>query len=127
MNLNSTFEQIESLEFMSHFAVISGIEIFRLALSANPLIESLVKELKGHPKKRAEVYDHVIALLDVEGNPQYYHPQDIAIASYLYVLSRVNRELADKAVERTLNTPRLRWAERIARAISETEAYPSNL
>lgn len=119
MKMETYFDQIEGLEFMAYFAVMSGTDAFTLGLAHHPIMIAFINEIENDPTAIQEVQKRLFGLLSVPPNPQYYHPYDIAVAAYLYILSVTNEELAYQALSLILETPQLRWAKRLAKQIIE--------
>jgi hypothetical protein len=119
MTLTNLFKQIESARFASEINIASGFRVFWRALTENEITCLLVHHLRRHPEQVQEVYQRLLNLLGANDQPEYAHPYDPALASYLYALSVTDIELASLAARQVLKTPRLWWSVKLAKQFLE--------
>lgn len=122
MKLLELMQNIESSKFSAHLNVVSGFSVLQLALKHDETLRAAIEELQKSPQGKKQILDRLIELLDLNDHPEYAHPYDAAITSYLYVLSQTDNELADQAIEHILQTPRLWWASKLAKYLQENIA-----
>lgn len=115
MKLVELLKQIESVQFDTYLNSLSGFKIFLISLQNSELIKHLIQETRFSSAKQEIVLKRLMALLEQEANPSYTHPQDTAIAAYLYVLDGSNAtELVRAVAEGVKNVPNLWWSRMVA-------------
>jgi hypothetical protein len=114
------FKQIESLEFEANLSVVSSLTIFRMVLQEDHTVTELIETLQKKPAKIREVFDRLMLLMEKESNPILLHPHDIAISTYLYVLSAVDIAVASTLAIKVLDAPNLWWSKRLALGFQAT-------
>jgi hypothetical protein len=120
MNLSKVFEKIESVRFAIDFTVISGFNIFQIALEENKTLRQLVSALKRKPGHKDRVLERLIALLQADHAREFQHPNDVALAAYLFVLYKADTAMAYSVAEMLLGYQNLWWARRLAEHIVGT-------
>lgn len=120
MNLKSLFNSVESVDFATDFSVLSGFRIFQDALQDNEILQVFIGHLNRYPSQQNQVLDHVLSLAQKEADPNFQHPDDVALAAYLHILSKVNYALAYTAAESLAKMENLWWSKRIATSIVES-------
>ncbi|MCI0709181.1 MAG: hypothetical protein L0154_03375 [Chloroflexi bacterium] len=111
------FNKIETPEFESELVIAGGPVLFSMILDNHPDVQELVNVLREIPESQRELQKHLYVLLAEEPEPGFVHPNDLFIAAYLWVLNKVNEELAFDASKRVLQASQLRWARIIAKSI----------
>lgn len=114
MNFENIFSEIESLESASQLNVASGFRVFREILEIQPTSQELIEIINSVPSYSQNVFNRFLELIDANASPGYAHSEDVALATYLYILSQTNQHLAIQAVHQALNTPQLWWARLMA-------------
>lgn len=102
-------------------SVFSGFNSFRSALRDNETIVSLIELLRISPELTEEIIRRVLTLLNQNDKPQYAHPHDTALSSYLYVLHVVQPGLAGEIAEQLASTPNLFWTRDFVEEILASE------
>jgi hypothetical protein len=120
MKLTKTFEYIESLQFAINFSVISGYRIFQQALEEDEMLRALIDYAKRSVTKEARVVNRLRQLAEVKTDPDIEHPHDIALAAYLFVLSKVDAISAYVAAKELPRLPNLWWTQRLAKTVVES-------
>jgi len=114
------FKHIESVDFTTDFTVISGFKVFQQALDKSDVLRQLINSLKAHPPRKKKMLERLICLLGSSNDPEQLHPYDIAIAVYLYALSKVDIILAFETARKLCEIPNLWWARRLANAVLDS-------
>ncbi len=115
-SLHDLMDTVESIEFDAQMSVFSGFNSFLRALNENSTITQIKQLLANSRPKYAKIVLRVIDLLAESTDPQFAHPNDVAIASYLYVLSS-SKEFSVLAAEKVLLVSNFMWAKRLAETI----------
>lgn len=114
-SLHDLINVIESVKFDTNMSVFSGFNSFHRALAGDQTIQQLRQLLMDSPNTNEQLLNHLTSLLEMDSDLRYEHPFDIAIASYLFVLS--NNVGAVGVAKRILSIPNLVWAKRLAEIV----------
>ncbi len=117
MTIRELFIEIESTPFAAQLTVLSGFRSVQRALSELDAPRRLIEHVNQHPVERIHILERVRRLLSKETVTDVEHPDDIALATYLFVLNATDKTLADQAARLILKFPDLWWARRFAEAI----------
>ena len=119
MNLSEILEAIDGPGFDALLNAASGFAVLRLALEEHEVVQALILLLKQEPPSQGLVFEHLLALLPQNDQPEYAHPYDAALAGYLYALSQSDSPFTRQAIEAIWSTPRLWWSARLAQHLQE--------
>jgi hypothetical protein len=115
MTLAETMAMIEQDEFAAEMNLASGTTAFRRAILGHELFHSLSELAKENP---SEVAERIEAISHIEVDERYENRFDTALSVYLMVLSDVAKpEVASKASQAVLRTPKIWWASGVAREL----------
>ena len=115
MTLAETMAVIEQDEFAAEMNLAAGTKAFRLAIRDHALFHRLSELAKENPCKVAE---RIEAISHVEVDERYENRFDTALSAYLMVLSdTAEPEIASRASQIVLRTPKVWWASGIAREL----------
>lgn len=126
MSVETMFTQIETLDFEANLVIASGPKHFQKMLDNHEDIQHLIHELRSNSANIEVLYEHLLDILKAELEPGFVHPNDLFIASYLYVLNKFEVKLAVKTAQHILDIPQLRWARRLARQVVEEYSAQSD-
>jgi hypothetical protein len=113
------FKQIESIDFAVQFSVVNSFKLYLMALQENTILRQLIDNLRKHPANIQKVAERLSFVLNSEHNAEFMHPQDEAIAAYLYVLSKSDTSEAVVAASQILAFQNLWWAKQLATSVLE--------
>ncbi len=115
MTLAETMAVIERDEFAAEMNLAAGTAAFRRAIRGHELFRSLSQLAK---EDLSEVAGRIEAISRIEVDERYENRFDTALSAYLMVLSDVAEpEVASKAAQSVLRTPKIWWASGIAREL----------
>jgi hypothetical protein len=120
MRLRDLFTEIESTRYSVNYTVISGFRVFQNALDEDATLRKLIEHLKVEPSDQNKVVDRLRSLLRSPHEPDLQHPFDVALAAYLFVLSRTNYTAAYECAKVLAQEANLWWARRVANMLVET-------
>jgi hypothetical protein len=123
MTPQEIFEYIESLHFDVEMNLASGFNLYRRWLADDENLHALIAQIQQTSTLRQEVFSRLLALLallpeDFDFNAARY---DAALSAYLFALHAVDSELAQQAIERILQTPKLWWVKRLAQHLQAAQ------
>ena len=107
------FERLESHEFSAEINVCSDLLSIEKAIFSNDAVIDLKRQCKIDPLITAEVIERIRLLVNMSPDPRYESPWDIAISTYLLILSFTNSPATFLAASIVQNAAQLWWAERI--------------
>ena len=115
MTLAETMATIEQYEFAAEMNLASGTTAFRQAIRGHELFHRLSELAKENP---SEVAERIEAISRIDVDERYENRFDTALSAYLMVLSDVAEpEVASKASQAVLRTPKIWWASGVAREL----------
>ncbi len=115
MNIDALVAEVENIA--PDLNVISGFNAFVDAVSHIPVVELLIDALKHSPTNGEIVLQRLLALSDQGSDGSYAHPNDPAIAVFLYILWQVDHKRAFEVASRFAQTAQLWWSRRLANHI----------
>lgn len=117
-SLHDLINVIESVKFDANMSVFSGFNSFHRAVGGDQTIQGLSQLLIDFPTASEQLSERLVSLLERDVQPEYEHPYDIAIASYLFALSASsNNVMTIEAAKKILATSNLIWAKRLAEIV----------
>ncbi len=117
-SLHDLISVIESVKFDANMSVFSGFNSFHRALAGDQTIQDIRQLLIDSPSANEQILARLVSLLEEKTNPQFEHPHDITIASYLFALSAsLNNVIAIEVAKKILATSNLIWAKRLAEIV----------
>lgn len=114
MTFKELINEVESSAFDIRFSVLSGLKILTLTLAHDETIRQLITHIHEKPEASKIVLQRLTALAQKDVPAEYAHPDDMAIAAYVYVLAQVNIETAQQATDIINNVHNLWWSRRLA-------------
>jgi len=112
--LADTFREIESPRHDTFLNLASGLRIFKELLQESRAVSSLIEYIGDNLAEKDNVQERIQKLLLEENNLPYIHPQDSAIASYLFAVSRTDNNLASELAIYLLGIAHLWWTNLLA-------------
>jgi hypothetical protein len=120
------FQAIECANLSAQVNVVSGYNQFVRALVAQPEVQMLLGAVRSQ-EDAAELLLRVLNTLRVPHDPAYENPHDVALAAYLWVLSKTDPKLAHEAASQVLACPGCWWAHKLAEnLLAATTAEPDS-
>ena len=113
MTLREAISTVESHEFAARVGVASDWATLIAAIES----ERAVCDICGDPSNARRVAERVLDITRVQVDPRYEHPLDMALAAYLIVLEKLDRDLAQLVAASMLRIPQLWWGSKLARRI----------
>lgn len=117
MTLQQLVERIEGTEFAVELGVASLAETFVRGLQAQQEVADLYLALRTDSDRKYKLMDRVDALARREPDVRYDNRWDIPLATYVWVLDRIDPPLASIAAERVLSVRNLWWARHVANLV----------
>lgn len=117
--------EIERLQFAVRVGLANSFRVFLRNISS----DTTVKELLAAAKSRdiaSQILQRVFSLSRLRVDFRYLHRFDIALATYLWVLSRTFPELAAAGAEAAVSLPRTWWSEQVSRYVLQGLSGASN-
>lgn len=99
--------EIEQLRYDAEMNAISGQKHFLDVLKNNPDLQLLIKQSIVSEKHRQQIYDNLWKHATMQTDPTWAHDKDVLLATYYYVLSQSNADLAlqaKKELQKLTNT-----------------------
>jgi hypothetical protein len=117
MSLAQTIQEIKSHEFAARLSVVSGYDSFFRAAGKEPVVASLLKEMRGSGEVREEVLGYVHDLSQLEVDKRYENPNDTALAILLWLTDSTAPDYSLLAADLVDRTPQCWYAKKLARRI----------
>jgi len=120
-NLESKFVEIESQEFSGLVNLTSSLGPVCRAAREELAVHVVWQELTSSKEARLDVFGRIVELCHLETDFRYENSYDAALAVYLWLLGAADplaatpQSLGYLAAGIILGTPRLWWAEKLAR------------
>jgi hypothetical protein len=118
MKLKEMFEKIESYDFAAYVGIASDLRIFFIAASEQAVVKELIEALDSQDTLQA-LFFRIYLLSQQDIAEDYRHPHDIALAIYLWLISKKELKLAKLAADCTLQAKNLFWARKVIEMILE--------
>jgi hypothetical protein len=115
MNVEEAFEEIEGVEFGAAVGVASSLKVFLGIVASCSAVKTLLEAVR-QPGVPDVVPRRITTLLAKEPENGYEHPDDTALAAYLWVLGEQRPDCAEIAACEIHNGLRLHWARMLAEA-----------
>jgi len=90
-------QEIELLRYDAEMNAISGRSIFLGALKNNPDLQVLITQSITSESHRQLIFDNLTNYATMETDPKWAHEKDVLLATYYYVLTQSNPDLALQA------------------------------
>lgn len=119
-----TIEKIESQEFSAIVNTASSELAFVEAVFSQKETSDLIELLK-QPSYLRQVMQRIFSLSDEVGDPDYEHPHDAAIATYLLCLGEADNKVAKIGAAHIEKINNCWWAIKIAKAIQDQKSHES--
>lgn len=116
MTVKQAFDQVESLDFAAYANIASTFQTFIDALQGQESTQVLLKHLNS-TDAYLEVLHRVLALCNEEHHNEYANPNDVALATYVFVLANKHEGIALAASNNVLKVPQLWWASHMSRQV----------
>jgi hypothetical protein len=115
MTLAETMAKIEQDEFAAEMNLAAGTTALRRAIREHGLFQRLSELAKESPSGVAE---RIEAISRIKVDERYENRFDTALSAYLMLLSDVaDPDVASRASQAVLRTPRIWWASGVAREL----------
>ena len=127
--IDELLDEVEAPTTAASFNVVSGFKSFVRAVSTSDLFRRLSKDARANDGAAAQVLGRILRLSQLAVDSRYENPNDVAIATYLIVLSLTTADLYAAAVEAVGATRNCWWAAQILEAkragvwLADTNAY----
>ena len=124
MTVPDAITEIERLPFAVRVGLANSFRTFLRNISSEPVVKDVLA--KAHSREVAiQLMQRVSSLSTLRVDLRYLHRYDIALATYLWILSRTFPELASAGAEAVAAVPRTWWAEQVSRYILDGVATRS--
>jgi hypothetical protein len=121
---------IERLKFAVRVGLANSFRAFLRNISSEPSVNELLVLAKSRDVA-LQVLKRVLSLSKLRVDFRYSHRFDIALATYLWILSRTYPEFATAGAEATAYLPRTWWTEQVSGYIlgewSRRSSTPTNV
>src|SRR5438876_11852665 len=107
------FAEFESPGFSARVNVVSGYNQFLRAIASQPEVSGLLEGLQSSDSL-IELLIHVLELAARATDEGYENPNDVALATYLWVLSMSDPAATQFAAEEVRQCRRCWWARKLA-------------
>ncbi len=121
MTVRDHFRQIESMEFAIRANLASGATGFIDAISSGPAFNDLLEEAKLQSDIISAVLQRIRLLASSKVDHRYENPNDVALATYTWLLSECVPDVAKIAAAVVLDAHQIWWARHIASHILESD------
>lgn len=112
-----TMGKVEDYRNWEALGLMSGTSGYLDTIESNPIFDSLVLMLRDK-STHSSFWHRFEELFWDEGDPEYAHPHDDALAIYIHAFGKVSLELSRKILDFLGKHPechfRLGWATRVA-------------
>lgn len=109
---------IESPEFSANVNVVSGYKQFLRAIEGSKDIQELRKQISG-PDDLVELLCRAFFLMNLPCDEAHENPYDVAVATYLFVLSQVDLEAAKSLAAQVRWRSGFWWARKFAEKLEQ--------
>jgi hypothetical protein len=123
--LKELFTAIESPRFSAEMNVVSGFGSFMRALSSHPQVRQLGEALDS-PKALGDLFNRLLEVMGREFDTRYENPWDVALATYLLLLSTRSTTLTLLAAAKIKECPQGWWARKLADRVGPSPPVPSD-
>jgi hypothetical protein len=117
-------EKIEGHSFAAIVNLASDLRTFLRILASQPEVHALAAAMRSDDVT-LEVFRRVTDLARSPSEEPYEHPADAAMAAYLWLLDRRERELSEIAAEMVLGCERCWWSKKLAEQLRDTARFRS--
>jgi len=122
--------EIERLRFAVRVGLANSFRAFLRNITSEPSVNELLVLAKSRDVA-LQVLQKVLSLSKLRVDFRYLHRFDIALATYLWILSRTYPEFATAGAEATAYLPRTWWTEQVSGYIlgewSRRSSTPTNI
>ena len=112
MKTIEAMKDVEGLDFAVRAGLANSFRAFLRNISSEPTVVTLLDVAKSRDVA-LEILQRIISLSKLRVDFRYVHRFDIALATYLWVLSRTSLELARAGAEAAASLPRIWWTEQV--------------
>jgi hypothetical protein len=112
MPLAELFERIEGPRFSARVNIASDLKTFLRAVDDQAETRELEERLAA-PEVRQAVCDRAASLARAPHDPHHEHPHDVAVATYILLLSMKDEDLARQAASHVPATGPWWWADHV--------------
>lgn len=123
MNAAEAMEQIEGNAFAAVVNLASDFRTFLRILASQPEVEALSAGLASAVLTQ-KVFARLLELARTPAEEAYEHPADAALAAYLWLLNRKDRDTAKAAASAVLQCRQCWWARQMAEYVQEGSKEP---
>jgi len=116
MAVVDAMKDVEHLKFAVRVGLANSFRAFLRNISVEPSVNELLASSKSRDVG-LQVLQRVLSLSKLRVDFRYLHRFDIALATYLWVLSRSFPDLARAGAEATAYLPRTWWTEQVCNYI----------
>ena len=117
MNVSEAIHAIEQPEFSAFVNIASSLKVFLRSLVSHEAVQTLLG-LMEQPDVPEMILERVRTLVANEPPEGFEHPDDAALAAYLWLLGEKSAKNASIAAALVREGVRLHWASAIADTIS---------
>lgn len=128
--MTGLFSRAESHETAVQLSVASGSLVFEKGLRSLPIAAELFVKAMDSEEVRHSIASRIAELVSLDIDLRFRHPQDIALAIYLWVLDAVDQNVLDgprygqiAATVVLLQGRNCSWADRVAHGIRDDAIY----
>lgn len=104
---------IEEPKFATRMSLANSFRIFLRTISSDPAVNDLLVSAKSRDAALT-IWKRLVSLAEQRTDFRYLNRFDVALATYLWILSRTQPDLARAAAEKTGNLPRTWWTEQVS-------------
>jgi len=124
MTPQETFNDIESISFAVRLNLASGIKHFIQLLRNEPSVKALINAMNKDIRLKADIFDRVVELSKRLFDKGYEHPNDAAIAAYVWLLGIMDpeKDTWKAAADIATSIPQTWWARKISKFIDQTDS-----
>jgi hypothetical protein len=116
MTAAEAMKEVEHLKFAVRIGLANSFRAFLRNISSEPSVDELLVLARSRDVA-LQILQRILSLSKLRVDFRYLHRFDIALATYLWVLSRTSPELAPAGAEATAYLPRTWWTEQVCKYI----------
>jgi len=116
MTAKEAMADIEGLKFAVRVGLANSFRAFLRNASGEPSVGELL-DLARSRNAALEIWKRVVSLSKLRSDFRYVNRFDLALATYLWILSRTFPELARAGAEAAADLPRTWWTEQVCQFI----------
>jgi hypothetical protein len=118
-------EKIEGHRFSALANLASEFGTFLRILADQPEVKTLLEAMKTEPGRTPEVLRRLLELADSSVEEDSEHPADVAMATYLWLLSLKDSEMSEIGAEAILECKQCWWSRKMAERVRKATRFHS--